>query len=1073
MQLLDFNKLNTYKSVTLLKCLICLSFVLNVFWSKAQTNIYNNYNSERGLPQSKVYALAQDSLGYLWVGTKGGLAKFNGLTFETYTVDEGMGEDIATQVLVDEQNNVWIGHEGGSISVIKKDTIISYRFKLPKSEEYLKSRIHKLFLDSKGKLWIGTGEGLIIINDKDKSLDDPSNFQFWNFDSGLSDIVLDILEDKQGKMWLVTTNGIKTCNSDAFPFETFLAEGFVSTQYLTIYESKDGTIWFGALNKGLAKFDHKESQVTYFHEGLKDRWITDIIEDDHDDIWVSTWRGGIAKLQNNKFRTIGIQNGLSDYAVRCMLLDQENNIWIGTNEGGLDYYKGEMFINYLEGGVYVNDAATAIHQTVSGDWWIGSNKGITILSNTDGNLNARQFKLNSLIQGKSVDAIQSDNSGNVWIGVFELGVIKYNVNSGKHEIYNVGNHLISDFITTIAIDKDQNVWIGTRQGITRYNSRNKTYENFGHVNGLASDKVTQIFEDSKGRIWIGGESGDGLTVWENAAFKVYGTEDGMTHHSPSSVTEDQSGNIWIGTEGRGVFKFDGSSFTSHRVKDGLLSDFILSIIADNDGNVWIGTHQGLCRLDANKGAFTNYGKQEGFLGVEAKQNAVFKAKDGSIWFGHAKGFCIYNANNSKNINAPKLRIKSFYANYESINIGSEIVLDHDQNQIKIEYSGLYFSNPTGLKYSYMLEGLDNANWSYPETKNSITFPALAYGNYTLNVKAINSQGIENKNDVKIAFTIRPPFYLTSWFLILCVIVVGATTFGFISWRTQKLKRDKQILEEKVAERTRELEEEKKVVEEQKEEIAEKNKDITDSIKYAEKIQTSILPMQKDIATAFPESFVLYKPRDIVSGDFYWFKRNNDEAYIAAVDCTGHGVPGAFMSMIGYSQLNQITGQGKQTEPAKILDALSDGVRTALRQTESEDSAKDGMDLALCKLNLKSNELTFSGAYRPLYLLKNGEIEEVKADKFPIGGTDEGNEYTDKQIKLEKGDAIYIFSDGYPDQFGGEKGKKFMTKRFKNLLVEVMNEPMDKQKEILDEQVESWRGNLEQVDDILVIGIKIT
>jgi len=256
------------------------------------------------------------------------------------------------------------------------------------------------------------------------------------------------------------------------------------------------------------------------------------------------------------------------------------------------------------------------------------------------------------------------------------------------------------------------------------------------------------------------------------------------------------------------------------------------------------------------------------------------------------------------------------------------------------------------------------------------------------------------------------------------------------------------------------------------EIQNKNKKITESINYAKRIQNAILPNNRIINKALPDSFILYKPRDVVSGDFPWFVQIKDDIFIAAVDCTGHGVPGALLSLIGYFLLNDIVRSRKITEPGKILDLLDEGVTTTLRQDE-DSTTKDGMDIALCKINVADGEVEYAGAHRPLYVMKGGAMEEVKGNKFPIGGGIYKNQtnFTNTKIKLDKGDSIYFSSDGFPDQFGGTDGRKFGPKKTREIIERIHKLPMKEAVDIFDSEWESWRGETKQTDDVLLIGIK--
>jgi len=258
-----------------------------------------------------------------------------------------------------------------------------------------------------------------------------------------------------------------------------------------------------------------------------------------------------------------------------------------------------------------------------------------------------------------------------------------------------------------------------------------------------------------------------------------------------------------------------------------------------------------------------------------------------------------------------------------------------------------------------------------------------------------------------------------------------------------------------------------------EKVRKQKQNIESSIQYAQRIQNAVLPAKKRIAELYPEHFVYFRPRDIVSGDFYWFNSIGNKAVIVAADCTGHGVPGAFMSMLGISFLNELIGTSIIDNAGEILNQLRNKVKTTLDQTGKESEAQDGMDLSLCILDKDTNEMQFAGAYNSLQLIRNNEVQTFKADKMPIGiYIRDQFPFTNHTIQLKKGDTFYILSDGFTDQFGGEKGGKFTMKRFKQLLLDFNQKSMSEQKDILEETFLTWKGSLEQVDDVVVIGVRI-
>lgn len=280
----------------------------------------------------------------------------------------------------------------------------------------------------------------------------------------------------------------------------------------------------------------------------------------------------------------------------------------------------------------------------------------------------------------------------------------------------------------------------------------------------------------------------------------------------------------------------------------------------------------------------------------------------------------------------------------------------------------------------------------------------------------------------------------------------------------ELAENERVLEQKVIERTEE-------VVKQKKEIEYLFTQVTDSIRYAKRIQEAILPPIKNFQTLLPQSFILYKPKDIVSGDFYWIDKKDKYIYVAAVDCTGHGVPGAFMSIIGSNLLKDILNNTHLVHPSEILDELN--IRIAQTLHSEQTDTKDGMDLALVAIHTDTLEMEYATAMNPICLVKNNEYKILEGNRFPIGKyTDVINKFTNHIIQLEKGDIVYLFSDGYSDQFGGPKGKKLYKKNFYKILEEASKWPIEHQRFILDKKFNEWKGDLEQVDDILVIGIKI-
>jgi len=336
--------------------------------------------------------------------------------------------------------------------------------------------------------------------------------------------------------------------------------------------------------------------------------------------------------------------------------------------------------------------------------------------------------------------------------------------------------------------------------------------------------------------------------------------------------------------------------------------------------------------------------------------------------------------------------------------------------------------------------------------------------------------------------LRFRYILGSLILGLLIAIAATVTARKISRRYEKqieLKNEEldknykelKILHDEVNQQKNEIEKQRDFVLTQRDEIAQKNKQITDSINYALRIQTAVLPSREILNDHLPKNFILYKPKDIVSGDFYWFTSIDKQIVVVAADCTGHGVPGAFMSMLGVTLLNEIINNRRILQPDLILNELRTNIKNALGQTGSFTEQKDGMDISLCIINLDNLQLQFAGAYNSLYLVRknadNFELQEIKADHMPIGVHPRDNvSFTNNQLQLLKDDSIYLFSDGYVSQFGGDKGDKFKAKRLQQLLLDSQKTEISQQKNLLDKALTDWQGTTQQVDDIMLIGIQI-
>ncbi|MDX2413642.1 MAG: SpoIIE family protein phosphatase, partial [Bacteroidales bacterium] len=385
--------------------------------------------------------------------------------------------------------------------------------------------------------------------------------------------------------------------------------------------------------------------------------------------------------------------------------------------------------------------------------------------------------------------------------------------------------------------------------------------------------------------------------------------------------------------------------------------------------------------------------------------------------------------------------------------------------INIKYSGLFYSDPGKVYYKYKLDNYDD-EWSDSYTGRELGYK-LSDGEYRFNIISYNYDGVTDNNITSFDLLIKKPIWRLWWFIGIIILVAALTITIIFRIRERAQKKVKEYLEAELKERTREV-----VI--QKEEIEYQNREITDSINYAQRIQAGMLPATNKLEETFEGAFTFYRPRDIVSGDFYWFDKVSEDRFIlVCADSTGHGVPGAFMSMIGSTLIQEIVHRKEVTRPSQILSNLDRQISSTLNQGEGEDSTSDGMDIIVCEFNLKTGLFRFASAMRPVIIVMDGEQYYIRGNKNSIGGDRVTEKYFDDQeYFLKKGDSVYLFSDGYPDQFGGPLGKKLKILRMKNLIESLKDLPMDKQYSVVSEFFDEWKGELEQVDDVLLMGVQI-
>jgi ligand-binding sensor domain-containing protein/serine phosphatase RsbU (regulator of sigma subunit) len=1060
---------------------ICFLFLL---CGPAFTQQYNikSYTTRNGLANSIVNDIFIDSRGYLWFATQGGVSRFDGKIFENYSSKQGLPGNDITNICEDGEGNIWIATNGYGVSKFDGLHFTNYT----KKDGLGADIVYYIFCDSKKQLWFATfGGGISKFDPKGTG---EKKFNSFTTNDGLpTNEFFVVTEDKFGNMWFGSKGkGLIRYNGHNFNIYT-TAEGLTYNSVYSLYFDKDNELWIGTTAGGACKMDPDGTITPVEIPGFEKDLVFSILQDQHDNIWFAA-EHGLAKYDGRKFKVFTEQEGVIASYINSICEDYEGNIWIATGSG-ISMFKNEAFVTFTDKEGLSSSKVTTECEDAHGNIIIGTNgAGLNMLTGDK----VVPLKIKELDQSITYSLFK-DSDGKIWVGTesSEDGIIILEYGNGTYHVSRKIKSLNGKDIKTVSRiieDKDHNIWVAA-YGLGVFKISGETSESYSDSTGLTTNNIFTLFADSKGNVWIGTSQGGVIKYNANSTngkkFTVYTKNDGLGDNSVWAICEDAKGNIYFGTNENGVTCYDpkgtdGKKFRSITTADGLASDLVYALIPDSKDRLWIGTEKGIDKISFGKdfsiAGMKYYGEGDGLKGIEVSQHGFIFDKEKTLWIATNNGLTRYNSKyDYLNSTPPRLimsNVKLYFQNVDwkkysdridSVSkLPTDLSLSYKDNHLTFDFRALTTGN---VLYQYKLDGLDD-DWSPRSSNTEAVYTNIPPGKYTFRVKAVNSDDTPSKDELTFSFTITPPFWQTWWFYTICIIVAGGAVIGFINYRTAQLAKEKKILEEKVEERTVELQK-------ANDQLSVAYTEIKDSINYAKRIQDSILPLEDDIKKAIPEHFILFKPRDVVSGDFYWFYTKSDLIYIAACDCTGHGVPGAFMSIIGSSLLNEVMNETDLTQPAQIMDLLREKLIYVLKQQTSEIESKDGMDMVLCCIDKKKKLLHFAGANNPLYFVHANEITEHKVDKQPVGvHGDVLKPFTDRELPTEQGDVIYIFTDGYPDQFGGDKGKKFMYKRFKETLLALHKNPMHEQRNELEKAFNDWKADHEQVDDVLVIGIRI-
>ena len=1044
-----------------LSILLLLLFISSPLFS--QTYNFRNFDLNDGLPGRFVYTVNQDNAGFIWVGTGQAITRYDGFDFVPVPYSDSVSTSFPVTSLTASDGTIYYGMSDGSVYRVAGDKLI-------KTEGSDAFRINDLVETGEGSLLaISQSRGVFVI-------DHGSGNVTGKIGSSADDLLYSAAAVSETRLLVGTQHGLHLADFSEGSLVTIPGSDRLPMMKIQAIVRQPGTNRYivgceiDGLFMAVVEGDSIEiSRIDELPEVNMAR-IQSLMFDNAGNLWVATFGDGAYKLSLDpvdgalkdieRFNTSG---GLPGNDLKSIFQDLEGNIWMGLYGSGLSLLGSDAYSFYKPGRgdqdnniIYVEDREGALIA--------GTRRGYYIFS-PDDRKSVSYTSLETETGGTAITTYHSLNDGSLLVGTGGKGILSISETGRVSSFFSSGDNL-QNYIYDIESDT-LNTWIATMGGVILLNNKSGDYTAFTTYEQLPHNRVTHLVQDGTGKVFIATEgnrlySVDQLSGVKSGKAAIYG---GIRNRF-RSVAVDDDGKVWGATEGAGVYCFAGDSVVNFSRQDGLLSDFCYSLLADSRGNIWVGHEQGFSVIDQEVGRIRSFADIFS-EGADCNLNAVCETSEGLVAIGTTRGIIIYDNKLDQNRNVPPVtNIVSVVIDDTEYPFTESIELPYSKlYDVKINFVGLHYSDPTRVWYRTRLDNYDR-DWSDPVYTRSVTYK-LSSGNYRFNLMSFNFDGISDNSVEGFNITIRKPVWMMWWFFVLLFILAVGAVILIIRIRESALRRREAMLQDSLDERTREV-----IV--QKEEIELKNREITDSINYAQRIQASLLPPVSKLKSAFTGAFVFYRPRDIVSGDFYWFEPVDEERYvIVCADSTGHGVPGAFMSMIGSALIQEIVTRKDITRPSEILTTLDRELSRTLNQGSGGDSSSDGMDMVVCEYNKKTRMLRFASAMRPVILVMDGESYYIRGNKNSVGGEKLRDKYFDDQeYFLKENDTVYMFSDGFPDQFGGEGGKKMKIARLKKLIEDINPLSMEEQNKRVSDFFDLWKGGLDQVDDVLLMAIRI-
>jgi ligand-binding sensor domain-containing protein/serine phosphatase RsbU (regulator of sigma subunit) len=1036
---------------------------------------------DQGMNSSYVWDIFEDQSGNLWFATDGGgVTKYDGKSFLHFTEEQGLISNYVRKIIQDKSGNLWFGTING-ISRYDGVTFTNYG----RNSGIKHNSIWGLLEASDGKIWVSSYGGGV-------SSFDGTNFVHYTTEQGLSDnMVWSICEGDSGTMWL-GTNGSGICKIDGKEITNYsMDDGLPDNTIVAIERHPETGVLYLASQRGLVLLSGKSGLLFSTEHGLSSNSIRSIYLGDSATVWLGTYGSGMMRLQGNEVVRLGTDEGLSDGHIVSMEKDASSNIWLATYGGGVCKYNPRSFQHFTDKQNLTNYFVWSVVQDSSGRMWFGTNGGGVF-----------QYFNSTLIQFTSVDGLCSNiirtvccmKDGSIWLGSYGGGITC--IKGDEFIQITESDGLCSNSVLHIMQNRDGKVWIATDGGgVSVYDGT--SFANYTTAQGLPSNYIRAMMQDSKGRVWLGSHAGLCSYNPEDKTITRYNEADqNIGLSSLWCVSEDNSGGIWFGTGGYGAARYFGSDFTFYSDQQGLSNNSVWSMVKDGEGRIWMGTEKGLNCITLTNDSVTisPFHREDGLKAEDFYLKSAFLDQSNHLWWGTGKALTTLDLDRYQvNTAVPKLQLNQVFIREEFIdyralksadsalrnreynrisfdstadftNLPQNLQLPYSLNHLTFYFSATEWSAPHSVRYEYKLDGLD-PSWSQPTAENKADYRNIPYGEYTFRVRAVSASR-QYSNEIAYVFTVHPPWWHTWWARTIGVLVVIALIYSYMRYRERALQARQKELQTKVNEATYEIKHQKNLIEE-------KHKAITDSINYAERIQRSFLATKELLDVNLKEYFVLYLPKDVVSGDFYWASKLNDGHFaLVTADSTGHGVPGAIMSLLNITSLEKAVEH--ETDPAKILYHTRRNIIERLSKDGTKDGGWDGMDCSIISFHPSTRKMRIAAANNPVWIIRGGVLHEIKADRYPVGKHQfDTQPFTNHDFDLQSGDMIYTMTDGYADQFGGPLGKKFKWKQLQKVLQQNASYPMDEQKQRIGDILHSWKSELEQIDDICLIGIRIS